>query len=240
MVYTCVLSALARLNPTRAVAPSGMVTGAIALGFRRGRGGGPSVQYELASTGLGGTSTGDGAPLVSPMNHFTPGLPVEILETEYPVRVRRYDMWRDSAGAGRHRGGVGYVRELELLEDCVPDVALVRPPLPVLGRGRRRCAGDVAHDARCSRDGKRGARSGRSTPAISPPATILRIERSGGGGYGPPAERSAEAVRDDVANGYIGMAAARDVYGVVIDPTTHAVDCTATQALRRELGRERE
>ena len=96
-----------------------MVTGAIALGFRRARGGKPTVQYELASTGLGGTGASDGTPLVSPMNHFTPGLPVEILETEYPVTVRRYDMWRDSAGAGRHRGGVGYVREIELLEDCV-------------------------------------------------------------------------------------------------------------------------
>jgi N-methylhydantoinase B/oxoprolinase/acetone carboxylase alpha subunit len=41
------------------------------------------------------------------MNHFTPGSPVEIVETEYPVMVQRYDIWRDSAGPGRSRGGIG-------------------------------------------------------------------------------------------------------------------------------------
>ena len=42
---------------------------------------------------------------------------------------------------------------------------------------------------------------------------VIRFERSGGGGYGPPAERSAEAVRNDVADGYVSAAAAAAVYG---------------------------
>ena len=42
---------------------------------------------------------------------------------------------------------------------------------------------------------------------------VIRFERSGGAGFGPPAERAAEAVRDDVRNGYVSPQAAADIYG---------------------------
>ena len=113
------LAALGKFNPARAVAPAGFGTGAIAIGYSKGRAGKPTVQYELMVTSLGGTSAHDGVSLVMPMNHFTPGTPVEIVETEYPVMVQRYDIWRDSAGAGRCRGGIGHVREYRLLVDCI-------------------------------------------------------------------------------------------------------------------------
>jgi N-methylhydantoinase B len=115
LVYNVVLAALGELNPSRAVAPSGLGNGAIAIGYARARGGKAAVQYELMCTALGGTSEHDGSSIVQAMNHITPGAPVEIVETEYPVRVRRYDIWSDSAGPGQHRGGVGYVREYEVL-----------------------------------------------------------------------------------------------------------------------------
>ena len=41
---------------------------------------------------------------------------------------------------------------------------------------------------------------------------VIRFERSGGGGFGPPVERAAEAIRDDVRNGYVSAPAAADVY----------------------------
>jgi len=53
------------------------------------------------------------------MNHFTPGTTVEIVETEYPVMVQHYDIWRDSAGPGHSRGGIGLVRQYRLLVDCI-------------------------------------------------------------------------------------------------------------------------
>ena len=62
------------------------------------------------------------------MNHFTPGTPVEIVETEYPVMVQRYDIWRDSAGPGRSRGGIGLVREYRLLVDCILTVRTSKSP----------------------------------------------------------------------------------------------------------------
>ncbi len=113
------LSALSRLNPARAVAPSGLGSGAVTIGYRKSRSGKPAVLYELLNTSRGGTSQHDGAAIVMAMNHFTPGAPVEIFESEYPLRVRAFELVCDSAGAGRYRGGVGYAREFEVLEDSV-------------------------------------------------------------------------------------------------------------------------
>ena len=119
LVYNVVLSALGVCNPARAVAPSGLGSGAVTIGYRKSRSGKPAVLYELLNTSLGGTSRHDGAAIVMAMNHFTPGAPVEIFESEYPLRVRAFELVRDSAGAGKYRGGIGYAREFEVLEDSV-------------------------------------------------------------------------------------------------------------------------
>lgn len=228
MVYTCVLSAMGRLNPARAVAPSGMVTGAVSLGF----GGGKKVQYELALTGLGGTALHDGTPIVTPINHFTAGSPIEIVESEYPVIVRRYEMWTDSAGAGQFRGGVGYIREFELLADCSLTLRSAGHDNPAWG-----------HSGGASPATSRTViNPGQPTEArIGPIATgrlksgdVLQVARSGGGGYGAPHERDPQAVLVDVLDGYVSIAAARDVYGVVIDPETLRIDTDATRRARRE------
>ena len=64
------------------------------------------------------------------------------------------------------------------------------------------------------------------------PAAMVTSE-GGGGGWGDPLERSPDAVLDDVRQGYVSIASAREDYGVVIDPDTLQIDRTATQALRR-------
>jgi len=224
MVYTCVLSVLGKLNPSRAVAPSGLVTGAVALGYRKRAK--PLVQYELAATGLGGTSAHDGTAIVHPMNHFTAGSPVEVVESEYPVLVRRFDIWTDSAGAGRARGGIGYVRELEVQEDCL---------LTLRSSGHRSASWGLA--------GGEGPAVSRTTINPDRPdaqklaaidtrelkaGDVLRVERSGGAGCGSPHERDPEAVWRDVLDGYVSAAAARECYGVVIDIGTGDVDRAAT------------
>jgi len=61
---------------------------------------------------------------------------------------------------------------------------------------------------------------------------ILVKHSSGGGGVGNPAGRDPEMVREDVENELVSLAAARDVYKVVIDPVTCQIDVEATRALR--------
>jgi N-methylhydantoinase B len=60
----------------------------------------------------------------------------------------------------------------------------------------------------------------------------LRLETPGGGGYGAPGMRSAEAVLEDVRRGYYCREAAETEYGVVIEPEALEVDGPATTRMR--------
>lgn len=211
LVYNCVLAALGKLNPARAVAPSGLGSGAIAIGYPRSRSGKPAVQYEILNTSLGGGAGHDGVAAVMAMNHYTPSTPVEILESEYPIRVRRFDIVPDSAGAGQWRGGIGVVREYEMLEDCLVTVrgsnhrhaawglAGGASPLPARAALNPGTVRAEELDILESRELKKG--------------DILQLQQSGGAGYGSPGARSRTLVREDVDNGYVSADAARRVYG---------------------------
>ena len=214
LVYNCVLAALGKFNPARAVAPSGLGTGAIAIGYSEGRAGKPAVQYELMISSLGGTSAGDGAAMVLPMNHFAPGTPVEVVETEYPVMVQRFDLWRDSAGAGQQRGGTGMVREYRFLTDCI---------LTARTSNHRHAAwglfggGSPPPSSTTIRhqDGTVEEMDVMETRHVGAGVTVA-LAQSGGGGYGDPKSRSVELVRRDVDDGYVSREAAAENYGVAI------------------------
>ena len=211
LTYNVVLAALGRLNPGRAVAPSGLGSGAISIGYRKARTGKPAVMYELLNTSLGATATHDGTPIVMAMCHFTPGAPVEIIESEYPLRVRAFELVTDSAGAGRQRGGVGYAREFEMLEDSTLTVRSANHRFAAWGLN-----GGLAPKASrvVLNPGGNGAEElGPIETRALKAGDVIRFERSGGGGYGPPAERAAEQVREDVADGYVSAAAAAKLYG---------------------------
>lgn len=230
VVYTCVLAALGQLNPVRAVAPAGFGTGAIAVGYSRARSGKPMVQYELMVTSLGGTSRHDGAPIVLPMNHYTPSTPVEILETEYPVMVRRFDISQDSAGPGRHRGGIGSIREYELLDDCIFTARTSNHRYSawgLLGGKGPRTSRTVINPNGPDRE-ELGPMETRQLKA----GDVVRLEQSGGAGYGNPLERPVEEVWEDVQNGYISRESAARDYGVVINPGRGGVDREATRERR--------
>jgi N-methylhydantoinase B len=211
LVYNTVLSALGELNPGRAVAPSGLGSGALTIGYRKSRSGKPAVLYELLNTSLGGTSRHDGVSIVMAMNHFTPGAPVEIFESEYPLRVRAFELVRDSAGAGRYRGGLGYVREFEVLEDSVLTVRSSNHTFVARGSSGGldpKPSRVILNPYRADRE-ELGPLETRQLKA----GDIIRFERSGGAGFGPPRERAPESVREDVRNGYVSSQDAADIYG---------------------------
>jgi len=210
IVYTCVLAALGKFNPARAVAPAGFGTGAIAIGYAKGRTGKPTVQYELMVTSLGGTNSHDGTSIVMPMNHFTPGTPVEIVETEYPVRVRRYDIWRDSAGPGRRRGGIGNVREYELLVDCILTARTSNHRQGAWGLNGGE--GPPLSRTVINPDTAGAEEMDCMETRMVPAGTVVRLEQTGGGGYGDPAERPKELVIQDVEDGYVSPEAAATHY----------------------------
>jgi N-methylhydantoinase B len=158
--------------------------------------------------------------------------PAEFLEAIYPVRLRRYAINPDTAGAGRWRGGCGIIREFEMLaEEAVISVridGIDYRPWGVNG-GKEGGAGRCVINP--------GRNSERVIPPISDGTVIrrgdmVRIETGGGGGYGHPFDREPERVLADVRGGFVSAAATETEYGVVLTENGRGIDMIATQRLR--------
>jgi len=160
------------------------------------------VTGDATAVGWGAHAGGDGCNgLINYGAGDLKNYPVEVIESRYPLRVHRYGLREGSGGAGRHRGGLGIVREYELLEDGIEvSLWLERSKLPAWGlfgggdgaptRGEIEVGGEVEPVTKVNaRRLPRGAR--------------VRVMTGGGGGYGPPSERPPAEVEDDRADGYI-------------------------------------
>jgi N-methylhydantoinase B len=160
------------------------------------------VTGDATAVGWGAHAGGDGCNgLINYGAGDLKNYPVEVVESRYPLRVHRYGLREGSGGAGRHRGGLGIVREYELLEDGIEvSLWLERSKLPAWGlfgggdgaptRGEIEVDGTVDHVTKVNaRRLPRGAR--------------VRVMTGGGGGYGRPEERAADQVEDDLADGYV-------------------------------------
>ncbi len=195
------------------------------------------VNPGLPGGGWGARHDTDGMSGVVCLNDGdTHNSPAEAVEARFPIVVEEYALRKDSGGAGRHRGGLGLRRTLRMLSDMAMNTPMERTrcaPWGLFGGG----------DALANRLAVRRA-DGRLETFPNGKVSTLRLaagdayiqESGGGGGYGPPTERAAERVRDDVRAGYVSLAAAREGYGVVLDPATLEIDAAATAARRRELG----
>lgn len=112
-VVDAVLGALAQAIPDRIPAASHGGMNNLAMGGREA--GREWDYYETCGGGMGAGPAGGGLSGVQTHMTNTRNTPVEVIETHYPVRVRRYALRRGSGGAGRVPGGDGLVREYEFL-----------------------------------------------------------------------------------------------------------------------------
>jgi N-methylhydantoinase B len=142
----------------------------------------PFAYYETIAGGMGARPTKDGVSGVH--THMTNSFntPAEALEYAYPLRVRRYSLRKGSGGAGKHRGGDGIVREIEVLTDA--EVTLLgdrrsRGPWGLSG-GEDGVAGNAAI---VRADGTTKELSGKFNARLRKGERI-RIESPGGGGWG--------------------------------------------------------
>ena len=227
-----VLKALGQFIPERAVGSSGGGGGVriVGTGSKSGK---PWVFMELLDTALGASSKQDGVSLIHGtlgVGQFRPG-PIEIHETEFPMRIVRFDVRADSGGPGKFRGGLGCTREYQLLED-----AAVR----VRGKGEMRSkvppwgvfGGKPARTGSIAVNGVEVPETARE--AVVQPSDIVRVNMNAGGGYGNPLDRDPELVLGDVLDGYVTLHGARDDYGVVIDSNSLTIDTKATRSLREQ------
>src|SRR5262249_54276645 len=109
-----ILRALAQAAPGRVPADSGGELLVLACGGER-RDGTRYVTGELVAGGSGAGAEKDGVDVIETDATNCMNLPAEALELDAPIRVHRVALRRDSGGAGAQRGGLGTVREYEIL-----------------------------------------------------------------------------------------------------------------------------
>jgi N-methylhydantoinase B len=214
LIAELVLGALTQLDPARALAGSGG-DASFAIGWRIERE--LRVHYELMGSAYGAAIGHDGQSGLSVHITNCRVTPIEIVESEFPVRVRRFELIADSGGAGETRGGLGYVREYEVLAGS--GTMSVKSDMHRAG-GRGALGGATGRPGRIVLNP--GAGGERELPArLSrlPLAAgdVVRFERPGGGGCGDPSTRNRAAVRADLADGYISACQAELSYGLTPD-----------------------
>jgi N-methylhydantoinase B len=200
-IIDAIIGALAPAVPMAAVAAAnGANTTAVFSGTdpRTGEG---YVYLETLGGGFGGRATKDGKDGVQVHITNTSNLPVEAIELEYPLRVKSYRFVENSGGAGRYRGGLGLERVVEPVgHACTFNGAGERfkhGPWGLFGGGEG-APGEYLHI-----DGAGAATRLPDKPIgvkiASDEAVVIRSP--GAGGYGEPADRSAEALKEDAEGG---------------------------------------
>jgi len=198
----------------------------------------PFVFVEFNNDGpRGGTPFADGADgAAAPITNMA-NTPIETIESDQPLLITQYGYVQDSAGAGKHRGGLGMIREYKLLEE------------------------EATLQIRSDRTkflpwGAQGGKPGTRTYSILNPYTenrilpskflldmkkndVYRLIQAGAGGYGDPLDRDPEAVLNDVLQEKISIGKAKADYGVIVESETMVIDLVGTTKTRELMRKER-
>jgi N-methylhydantoinase B len=205
-----ILEALAQFHPARAIANAGS-SSALTISWAKSRPGQSTMQYEIMGSAYGGGRGHDGASATATHLSNLHITPIEILESEFPCRITRFELLPDSGGAGEWRGGLSLVREYELLEHAT----IIRrydksrfPPGGIAGGKPGRGARFVlkpgtAQEFVTPSSGRYELRAGEH----------FLLQSAGGGGCGDPRARDRAALARDMAEGYVSTDAAKKDYG---------------------------
>jgi N-methylhydantoinase B len=172
------------------------------------------VQYELFGSAYGGRAGSDGPSGTAVLLSNCRTAPIEVLECEFPTRIRRWELIADSGGAGEYRGGLASRRETQIL---AASVQLTLRGTGHVVRGFARENGEPGRNATCTiNPGRPGAKAmpSRFSGLLLTHDDVIQTEKGGGGGLGDPRRRPFEKVVDDVLDGHVSRAAAIASYGV--------------------------
>lgn len=229
-------AALAPAIPERVTAISGSDICGLMLAYFDSSTGRGDIGGGADAVGLGAASRRDGQNAV--MHHSEScccNVPVEVQESRVAVLIERYELWPNSGGPGKYRGGLGVRKDFRTLV-----------PVTAISTLERTCASTVG--------GVAGGRSGWFNKAVFFPGTtretscgkkILELQADekvsifggGGAGWGDPLERNPERVLEDVRSGYVTVPVAEKDYGVMVRERDgdFFADEVATNALRARL-----
>ncbi len=217
-VTDVVLGALGEAVPKRVTAAGQGTMNNVTFGGTDPRDSSPYAFYETQGGGFGGRVGKDGLDGVHVHMSNTMNTPVEVLETAYPLRVERYEFRPDSGGAGQFRGGLGLRRDITVRDHAATFSLLA-------DRHRSRPYGLAGGDPGESGSAALVDADGEVTERLPPKlireldaGATVSIRTPGAGGYGPAAERDIDAVCRDVRLGKVSVEAARELYGVEVEP----------------------
>ena len=219
-VTDVVLGALAGAAPESAVAAGQGTMNNVTVGGIDPRDDSPYAFYETEGGGFGGRAGLDGMDAVHVHMSNTMNTPAEVLETAYPLRVRRYELRPDSGGAGEFRGGLGLRRDIEIRGDRATVSLLAErhesQPYGLVGGdpGASGAAFLLSDGSNSDADAERlPAKVVRELDA----GEVLSVRTPGGGGYGDPADRDESTIRRDLRLGKLTPERAREVYDLDVE-----------------------
>jgi N-methylhydantoinase B len=229
-----IFDAMSQIVPGK-VRADGSGSRSIILGGRSTYTGKGYVQYEIIAGGAGARAVKDGASGITVNQSNARIAPVEIIESEFPTRLMRFELIADSGGAGELRGGLGIRREYLNLADARFSIRSMKHVIPPNG-----CAGGATGRPGSlwinpdTADARRLPTRFADYPLRE--GDVFRLDTPGGGGYGDPLARDPDAVLADVREGVVSPETASEAYGVVLahDGRSWEVDRAATQALRAQ------
>lgn len=208
--FNAVLKALAQVAPDRVIAGGNDATLVTSLSHQTD--GKYRVYLEVYGGGFGASPRVNGCDAVdSPLSNCT-NTPIEATDMDFDhFRIVGYGLLPDSAGHGRHRGGLGFYRRFEILQDDVnfamyADRFRIAPYGLFGGTDGKPGSGDILRDGQLiplrSKDG-----------CVLKKGDILTIRTAGGGGYGAPAERKRSDIERDLEHGYLTAGEVAAHYG---------------------------
>ncbi|MBD9597749.1 hydantoinase B/oxoprolinase family protein [Ensifer sp. ENS05] len=200
MVPDLVLGALAKALPGQILAEGAAALWNIHISARPvpGSAGRRAEVLMFNSGGMGARPTLDGLSSTAfPSGVHT--MPIEATEHTGPIVVWRKELRPDSGGAGKYRGGLGQIIEIAPAEGHEFDFSAMFDRISTPPRGRDGGQDGAPGSARLDDGTKLRPKGWQHVPS----GRRLVLELPGGGGYGNPAERPAEARAEDLFKGYV-------------------------------------
>jgi N-methylhydantoinase B/oxoprolinase/acetone carboxylase alpha subunit len=214
----CMVGALSQAAPDRVPAAN---TGELVVMAFGGQWNGqqPFVTGDLLAGGSGASADLDGVDAIESDATNCMNVPAEAMEMEAPIRVNRCALRPDTGGAGVGRGGLGLVKEFEILPSATGGVSFshrgerhfVAPPGVAGGYD-----GGLAASQVIRADGRIEEIPSKLVARLAQGDRVV-VGTAGGAGWGDPLQRDRASARADLADGKIGAQAASAVYGLTTD-----------------------
>lgn len=203
LLIDLIIKALAPVLPERTAAAHYGDSMCVNFAGSDPRTGTPFLTVEATVGGWGAYGRGDGQhAMINNVSGDFKNLPIEVMETKYPITVTRYALRPGSGGAGKYRGGNGVVREYVVnCDDAMLYLWWERSRTPAWGilGGRDGSPPEVRVNPGSPRERRVLKVNGMSLQH----GDCVRVESGGGGGYGDPLARDPDRVHEDLVDGYV-------------------------------------